>query len=213
MMRYRVYLEFSLASCVTVLLLMLAVGLFLPSSVVALVAKDKDFAELVAEADLILVGTVYEMHGRKLAQGMIVTDIWLDIRDVIKGAHHDDTYTLQILGGVVDHEHLHVPGAPVFEEGATYTLFVKDNGSVMFPLVGVTQGQFRVQRDLSIETEFLVAADGRLVVGIDENDIVLTEPSDPPVAHRGEPPKTLRRDQPPLPLARFLGEVRNRLSP
>ena len=212
-MCYRVRLAFSLASCVTVLLVMLAVGLFLPSSGVAVVAKDKDFAALVAEADLIFVGTVHEMHGRKLAQGMIVTDIWLDIRDVIKGAHHDDTYALQILGGVVDHEHLHVPGAPVFEEGETYTLFVKDNGTVMFPLVGVTQGQFRVQRDPSSETEFLVAADGRLVVGIDENNTVLTEPSDHPVAHRGEPPKALRRDQPPLPLALFLGEVRNRLSP
>ena len=179
----------------------------------ALVAKDKKFSALIAEADLILVGTVQEMHGRILTDGLIVTDVWLDIREVVKGEHNEDSYPLQMLGGVIDGKHMKVHGAPTFQRGVTYTLFIKGNGTIMFPLVGVAQGQFRVHQDPDTKTEVLVASDGRLVIGIGKNDTVVTEPSLHPQKHHGAPPRTQRRNSKPLSLSQFLNEVKDRLSP
>ena len=83
----------------------------------------------------------------------------------------------------------------------------------MFPLVGVAQGQFRVHQDPDTKTEVLVASDGRLVIGIDKNDTVVTEPSLHPQKQHGTPPRTQRHDDTPLSLSQFLNEVKDRLSP
>ena len=146
-------------------------------SIDALVAIEKDFDQLVSEADLILVGTVIALEGKRLSNGAITTHITFNDINVVKGKIAYSTYTLEMLGGTVGREHFDIPGAPTFTQGETYVLFIKGNSSSMFPLVGATQGQFNVRHDHTGETAVLLDTHNRVITGIDSNNAIVTEES------------------------------------
>ena len=150
--------------------------LLLSAPAFALTAIPKNFDELVSEAELILVGTVEGEQGHRLPTGAIVTYITLANVEAIKGDHSGVTYTLQVLGGTVGKEHFVIAGAPRFERGGTYLLFIKGNGTVMFPLVGVDHGKFHIRHDPNTETQILYDAQGRVVIDIIGNEIVTGSP-------------------------------------
>ena len=150
--------------------------LLLSAPALALIAVPKNFDQLVSEAETILVGTVEGKKGHRLSTGAIISYITLENIEVVKGEHLEQVYTLQILGGTVGEEHFVIAGAPAFEVGGTYLLFIKGNGTVMFPLVGVDHGKFHIRQDPDRKTQILYDAKGQVVIDIIGNEIITGSP-------------------------------------
>ena len=140
----------------------------------ALSMVERTFDELVAHAELIVVGTVAEQSSRwrdPVAQDMIDTFYTLSDLEVLKGSADGETYVLRMAGGVIPPYSLTVPGAPQLQVGERYVLFIKDNGRAIFPLVGVQQGIYQIlNRDSAQPT--VATLDGRAVTAINQQDLV-----------------------------------------
>jgi hypothetical protein len=114
----------------------------------ALTTVPRTFAELVRLADWVLIGTVTQVTSAVEAKGeRIYTYVTLADLEMIKGAWHDTEYVLRVSGGVVGQRGEVYPGLPQFEEGRRYILFIQENFSALFPVVGLHQGVFRVEWD------------------------------------------------------------------
>lgn len=116
----------------------------------ALTVIEKSFAELVQQADLVVIGTVEyidaQWEGVQTAS-RIVSAVTLGDLQVIKGAVTSSTYVLRIAGGSVGEVRQVYPGLPQLALGGRYALFVRGNGQDLFPLVGVDQGVYEVNWD------------------------------------------------------------------
>jgi hypothetical protein len=164
----------------------------------------KDFDQLVAEADEIFVGAVTRLEARKAAAGPILTDVTFAEREVLKGPAGPADFVLVVLGGTVGGETLAVAGFPRFEVGMTYLVFVKGNGSTVFPVLGGPQGLFQVWRD--------PASGGRMV--LDAQGLPVRSPSVlravlSPARSQAAP----LAPAPPIALDALLGAIRARLGP
>ena len=117
-----------------------------PSPALTVVARP--LAEQARLAELILVGTVASVRSRWADRpgGRIVTEVVLKDLQVVKGRVPGPRYTLLVAGGAVDGRAQVYTGLPRLEPGRRYLLFVRGNGRVLFPVVGVTQGLYRVER-------------------------------------------------------------------
>lgn len=89
----------------------------------------------------------------------------------LKGAHPGagDTFALTVPGGRVDTFEMRLEGAPRFEVGQSWLLFVLPAYRT-HPVVGISQGAFRIARDADgVER---VERDGRAVLGLDGQGFV-----------------------------------------
>jgi len=115
----------------------------------ALSVKSKTFDQLVLESDEVIQGRVVAMESR-FGEGplsrYIFTYIEFNQLQVVKGTGEVDAerYQLRIAGGRVGDLIQAFPGAPQFQLGQDYVLFVRGNGREMFPLVGVHQGVYEI---------------------------------------------------------------------
>lgn len=109
--------------------------------------EQKNFDQLVGEADEIFVGTATAAAPRKLAAGGIVTDITFTNLQVLKGNAASTAITLMTMGGTVGVETFEIRGLPKFQIGITYIVFSQGNGTTIFPVVGGDQGMFQVKTD------------------------------------------------------------------
>jgi hypothetical protein len=123
----------------------------------------KAWESLVAEAEQIFIGTVATTSSTKLPSGAIVTDVSFPQPRMLKGTA-DGEMRLRLLGGTVNDETQRVSGFPHFEPGATYLAFVKGNGRALLPLVGGTQGLFRIIRDPIAGDERVFGARGEALM-------------------------------------------------
>lgn len=103
---------------------------------------EKNFAQLVGDAEQIFVGTVSALESKKLPAGAIVTDVRFSNLQVIKGEAAD--IVLRVLGGEVDGLRLEFPGVPQFQRDTRYVVFAQGNGKDMFPVVGGPAGLFQI---------------------------------------------------------------------
>ena len=112
----------------------------------ALAVVPRTFAELVGLADWVVIGTVTQIssavEGERIYTYITLTDL-----DVIKGAWHDAEYRLRVSGGVVGQRAEVYQGLPQLDVGRRYILFIRENFSALFPVVGLHQGVFRVEWD------------------------------------------------------------------
>lgn len=108
--------------------------------------ETRGFDALAGEADQIIIGTVAATSSRRTGVREIVTDFRFDNLNVIKGAVPASSLTVTMLGGTVGSDALKVAGAPTFQRGVRYLVFISGNGSVMFPLVGGHQGIFQIRK-------------------------------------------------------------------
>jgi len=144
---------------------LLAHALAAPAGAVSPVSKS--FRELVAEAELIVVGTVARIDGVRMPEGLIVSDVTLTVLRIAKALRPTPSVVvLRVLGGEVGDASLVVPGAPQFRPGQTLLLFVRGNLHEMFPFVGVQQGVFAVRRDAALGIDRVFDWQGRPVVGL-----------------------------------------------
>lgn len=109
--------------------------------------EPRDFDALVAEADQVVIGTAVTMSARRTGPREIVTDYRFSDLEIVKGTLLTTSLKLTMLGGTVGTDSLTVAGAPTFQRGVRYLVFVSGNGSVMFPLVGGHQGIFQIRKD------------------------------------------------------------------
>lgn len=160
----------------------------------------KNFAQLVAEADQIFVGTVSALESRKLPSGTIVTDVRFSNLQVLKGNNTGADIALLVLGGEVDGLRLELPGIPQFQVDARYLVFSRGNGTDMFPVVGGPAGIFRIMPGSPAESAVVVNASGMLLssdVAADVRDSV--------------PALTSNTSQSPLTLDLFISAIKARL--
>lgn len=139
----------------------------LPRPAEAVSPVPKTFHQLVAEAELIVVGTVSRVDGTRIPEGPIVSDVTLTVLKIAKAIRPTPgTIVVRVLGGEVGGTSLMVPGAPRFRPGETVLLFIRGNQREMFPFVGVQQGVFSVRRDSALGIERVFDWQGRPVLGL-----------------------------------------------
>jgi hypothetical protein len=131
-----------------------------PGPASAAVFAIKHFEELVAEAELIFVGTVTGESAQKLPGGAIVTDVSFSASHVLKGTA-GPAVVLRVVGGTVGRETLALPDVPRFRAGGRYIVFVKGNGRSIFPVVGGSRGLFQVVPDATGGADVVRDAGGR----------------------------------------------------
>lgn len=161
----------------------------------ATMVQEKTFAALCAEADMIFSATVATVRPQRVdpARSDLETLVTFTDIDPILGVS-GSSLTLRFAGGTLDGVREEFLGVPHFTAGERVVLFAR-NGHQLSPVVGLSQGCFRV-----------VAADGGATVANAD----------------GQPPAALdaRVDGAeggragsgaPLPLSQFLDAVRDEL--
>jgi hypothetical protein len=157
--------------------------------------QPRSFDELVQLADLVLVGTVRDVHSEfadgGLDQNTIFSYVSFGDLEVVKGQAATAEYVLRVPGGTVGRFAQDYPGTPVFQTGQRYLVFIRGNHHDFFPVVGIHQGVFRV----------LTNARGQQVVVRDDR-----------ISHAGQRALTaITQDAPGL--DDFIQKIRSRLAP
>lgn len=150
-----------LTTCVTAALAVVAGSL----SASAMVVAQRDFADLVARAEQIVVGTVTAVREADDGVGAPATYVTFSELRVVKGDARD-TLTLRFYGGTSGSVVVHIPDMPTFAVGERAVLFVAGNGRDVCPLVGVWQGRFRVRFDASRGADVVETNDRVPVLGV-----------------------------------------------
>jgi hypothetical protein len=113
------------------------------------------FDELVSQAEVIFQGAVTDVRSEWAgagAQRHIVTYVTFRVEEGFKG-NVGATYSVRLLGGTVGGETMEVTDTPKFNVGDRAILFVENNGSQFVPLVGISHGRFRVDRDQTTDRD------------------------------------------------------------
>jgi hypothetical protein len=104
----------------------------------------KNLDDLSAEAENIVVGTVAKTESTYGTDKSIYTFVTITDMESIKGQTKESELVLRFKGGQVGEEIHEIVGSPHFETNEQVVLFVRGNGRNLVPLVGWTQGAFRV---------------------------------------------------------------------
>jgi len=132
-------------------------ALVAPSTVRATTVIPPTFAELVAESDTIVRGTVTAIRTEEFdsPQGRGVhTFVTFAVERTLKGTAAS-TVTLRLLGGTVGKRTLRILGLPSFQVGQREVVFVARNGEVMCPLIGAGHGRYHVVTDPATQREYV----------------------------------------------------------
>ncbi len=140
-----------------------AVAICMPAR--AMVVAQRDFADLVARAEQVVVGTVTEVREADDPAGAPATYVTLSDLRVVKGDARD-TLTLRFYGGSSGSVAVRIPDMPTFAVGERAVLFVAGNGRDVCPLVGVWQGRFRVRFDATRGADVVETDDRAPVLGV-----------------------------------------------
>ncbi|HVO26157.1 MAG TPA: hypothetical protein VMW56_21285 [Candidatus Margulisiibacteriota bacterium] len=131
----------------------------------AMVVVQREFPELVALAEQIVVGTVTDIKQAADTSGAPATYVTFSDLTVLKG-DVGDTLTLRFYGGESGGVVVHIADMPAFTLGERAVLFVAGNGQAVCPLVGVWQGRFHVRFDADQQTDVVETDDRTPVVGL-----------------------------------------------
>lgn len=132
----------------------------------------KNFNDLINESDGIVLGTVNNVESHYSPDREIYTFVTLKQLNIICGRYSQDTLVIRLKGGQVENEVLTVEGSPQFNPGDRVVLFLKRNGYNIVPIVGWTQGVFRVINDKTTGTEVIHDYQGNRVYGIEGKNIL-----------------------------------------
>jgi hypothetical protein len=141
-----------------------------PTPAPATVAVKRDFPDLVARAEQIVVGTVTAIREGENDSGQPATYVTFSDLSVLKGQVGAEL-TLRIAGGTIGQYAVRIADLPTFQLGERAVLFVAGNGRDVCPLVGVWQGRFRVRFDPDLDAEIVERDDGQTVVGVRQGEV------------------------------------------
>lgn len=157
-----------------------AVGLVLVTSVAkATSVVPMDLDTLADHSGQVIVGTVTAVRSYWAdSPRRIESEIAFEETEYLKGTLPDSrsTFTLVVPGGTVGQTSMQLAGTPTFAVGEKWVLFLLPSYKT-FPVVGLSQGAFRVQAG-GDGVERVFASSGSPVVGIDPTLMVTTAGSD-----------------------------------
>ena len=125
-----------------------------------------DTATLLRAPQLVFQGEVLDRRSRESANGRIHTYVDFQVEEVLAGDYAPGTLlTLRYAGGQVGDRGFSV-GARIPEPGERGVYFVESlNGRLIHPLLGWSQGRFRIRTDGT-----LLAGNDELVTALDVDD-------------------------------------------
>jgi hypothetical protein len=132
-----------------------------------IVPTDRD---LVKRAEAIVIATAVESHSEMRDGGRIVTVATLHIETVVKGTVDGDTVELAELGGSVEGRVTFIPGAPRYESGKRYLVFLRTNNFGEWMTYGFALGKFEFVRDLRGRELLIRRSTDEDIFGLDESD-------------------------------------------
>jgi hypothetical protein len=165
------------ARCVSVALLSLSV-----LQVGATTIPYKNFTDLLREADAVVSGRVASVESKYSGDKEIYTFVTLDQVQTLSGSYSAPTLTLRFLGGQVGNDIMHVAGSPAFKVDQNIVAFVHGNGRYMAPIVGWTQGVFRVIRDPGTGQQVISDHEGNRVFRL-QGAVLIKEQTNQPEAN------------------------------
>lgn len=130
----------------------------------------KNLDDLSAEAENIVVGTVAKTESTYGTDKSIYTFVTITDMDSIKGQTKESELVLRFKGGQVGEDIHEIVGSPYFKTNEKVVLFVRGNGRSLVPLVGWTQGAFRVVADQA--GSIITDHDGNALLGASGKDLV-----------------------------------------
>ena len=151
-----------------------------------MVVVKRDFPDLVARSEQIVIGTVTDIHEQLDASGTPFTLVTFSDLTVLKG-DVAATLTLRFYGGHAGDVVVGIPDMPVFTLGERDVLFVAGNGEVVCPLVGVWQGRFYVRFDPALGADVVEDSAYQPVTGLAGRELMRA----PAAVARGTTPMTL----------------------
>ena len=158
-----------------------------PARATSVIAPD--FDGLVSEADYVVRATVKSVTSeyRTTPKGQaIFTKVELQVLETITGTP-PSPLVLQVLGGTVDGVTMRVEGVPLFHVGDEDILFVQNNGTQFFPLVGIMNGKFPVKHDAS-GAVFVARSNGSPLYDTKDLQQDMTAPLVAQMQHPGQQP-------------------------
>ncbi len=117
-------------------------------------------AEYVVRARVKSVNSRWRQNPAQPAERYIGSSIELEVLEVIKGTP-PQPLVLEVVGGRVGDQEMHVEGAPRLEVGSESILFIRRNGETFFPLVALMHGYFPVVRDAKTGAARVLRHDGQ----------------------------------------------------
>jgi hypothetical protein len=132
----------------------------------------KNFDDLVSEAEAIVVGTVRQAEAHYGPGKAICTFVTLTDLQVIHGDYKTNAMTLRLEGGIVEGHGQELVGSPIFEQGKRIIIFLNGNGKRAVPIVGWTQGVFRITSDTAATEDMITDYAGNRIFGVENNDLV-----------------------------------------
>jgi hypothetical protein len=158
------------------------------------------FAEVAQNADLVFIGTAAKQESRFNAQqSLIFTEVLFEDIHIVHAnkpsvQKSSSFITLTYAGGCVEDLCVDVGDNPIFREGQRYLLFISDDGKTYInPIIGGSQGYFRVIKDARSGEEFVLTAGRKAVLGTKDQGIIKSKL---PVSHiqDGSPVYDMSRD-------------------
>lgn len=140
--------------------------LTLPLQLFATILPFKSFDDLVKESDGIVAARVANLESQYSPNKEIYTFITFDQVEALSGNFHGQSLSLRFKGGRVGNDILDVEGSPNLQVNDRVVLFIQGNGKYMVPVVGWTQGVFRIMQDSKTGQQVIRDHEGNSVQGI-----------------------------------------------
>src|SRR3954447_3472040 len=135
-------------------------------AVTYIVPTDRD---LVKRAEAIVIATAVESHSELRDGGRIVTVATLRVERLLKGSPADSVQLVE-LGGAVGNRVTFVPGAPRYEDGKRYLVFLRTNNDGEWMTYGFGLGKFAFVSDLRGRELLARGEPDEKIFGLDESD-------------------------------------------
>lgn len=134
----------------------------------------KNLNELTNEAEMIFTGRVIDIRSEwSPDHTTIYTFVTFAPTEILKG-QIGSAVELRFEGGTVDDTTIEVGEVPTFERDQQVLLFAHGNGQAICPLVGWSQGYFRIETDDQGRETILDAA-GRPILGVRNGELLKAE--------------------------------------
>jgi hypothetical protein len=143
----------------------LIVAALATASASAMVVVKRDFPDLVARSEQIVIGTVTDIHEEQDVSGAPFTLVTFSDLSVLKG-DVGSTLTLRFYGGHAGDVVVAISDMPTFTLGERDVLFVAGNNRDVCPLVGVWQGRFYVRLDPTLGADIVEDSTHQPLTGI-----------------------------------------------
>ena len=104
-----------------------------------------DSDDLTERAAVIVHGKVTHKTARKSKAGDILTDLRIEVTELVKGAR-GKTFSFSVYGGVLGNRGSAISGAPTFQVGEEILLFLdKTNKQGLRTAIGLSQGKYTIR--------------------------------------------------------------------